>query len=1037
MINRIIEFCFHKRALFSVVTVLVAIFGWYSWTRLSIEAYPELGAVTAQVTTQVPGLAAEEIEQQITTPLERALAGTPGLVHMRSSSTFGLSLITLVFKDGSEDYWERQRVMERIAQAQLPPGITPGLDPVSGPAGEIYRYTLESDTKNLMQLSELNTWTVIPALQSVPGVANVDNFGGFTKEFQLELDPTALLRYGVGVAQVTAAISANTANAGGGRISRGEQSYIVRGIGMVHSLKDLGDIVVTQSHGVPVLVRELGELRYGHQVREGILGKDNNPDTVEGIVDLLKYQNPSKVLVDLHAKVDELNKQLAPQGVKIVPYLDRDDLVRATTDKVFHTVMEGVGLVLIVLILFLGSPRAALVTATVIPLSLVTVFILMHLTGMSVNLFSIGAIDFGVIVDGAIVVTEAILLRREAKPHEELAASDVMAATAQVGKPIFFATLIIVTAYLPLFAFEHAEGKLFRPMAFTVGYALLAALLCTVTLIPGVAWLALRKPRKPFHNRPLEKLHAGFKSTLGKLLQHLRVAYIATGLALVAVVVLGATLGRAFLPTLDEGSLWLQVQMPSGLSLDQASAMAGDLRRVVRSFPEVSYVVTQLGRNDTGTDPWTPSHVEVAVGLKPYDSWSGHESKAAFVQRFQAQLDRELPGMSIGISQPISDGENDMISGAHSALVLYVYGNDFKQMRRLGGQIVDQLKTIPGTEAAIFQEPPIPQLVIKADRAAAARYGVNVADISGLIQTAIGGAPITQVYVGDRIYNVTARVSNAVANNVEAIGKLPLTTASGAQIPLSLVAHIGYQTGEGTIAHEGGKRQLSITVENRQLALSKLVGDAQALIAQKVHYDPQLYRLQWAGTFQEAERAQARLIVVLGMVLAIMAVLLLAEFGRLRQSLLVLGVVPLATLGGLIALHLRGETLNIATAVGFIALFGVAVQNGIIMVANINRLRAQGMALASAVVEGAAERFRPVLMTATVASFGMLPAALATGIGTDVQRGLATVVVGGLAIATLLTLYLLPALYYALERWIERRHPPRTASSAPTQGIAH
>ena len=1036
MINRIIEFCFQRRTLFFVVTVLVAIFGWYSWTQLSVEAYPELSDVTVQVTTQVPGLAAEEIEQQITTPLERGLAGTPGLIHMRSSSTFGLSLITLVFKDGSEDYWERQRVTERLSQVTLPPGITPSLDPVSGPAGEIYRYTLESDRKNLMQLSEVQTWTVIPALEAVHGVANVDNFGGFTKEFQLVLDPASLLRYGVSVSQVTAAITSNTANAGGGRITRGEQSYIVRGIGMVHSLKDLGDIMVTQTNGVPVRVRDLGKLQYGHQVREGILGKDNNPDTIEGIVDLLKYQNPSKVLVDLHAEVDALNRQLAPQGVRIVPYLDRSDLVRATTDKVFHTVMEGVGLVCIVLILFLGSLRAALVAAVAIPMSLVTVFILMHVTGMSVNLFSIGAIDFGVIVDGAIVVTEAILLRREAKPDEELGTVDVMSATAQVGKPIFFATLIIITAYLPLLAFQHAEGKLFRPMAFTVGYALLAALLCTITLIPGLAYIALRKPRKPFHNRPLERLHAGFKSTLGKMLRRLSLVYITTGMALLAVVILGATLGRAFLPSLDEGSLWLQVQMPSGLSLDQASHMAGELRRVVRSFPEVSYVVTQLGRNDTGTDPWTPSHVEVAVGLKPYDRWPHGEDKAAFVRRFNTRLAKELPGMNIGISQPISDGENDMVSGAHSALVLRIYGDDFKAMRRIGGQIVATLEGIPGTDAAIFQEPPIPQLVIKADRAAAARYGINIADITNLIQTVIGGAPITQVYVGDRTYNVTARVANHVANHVEAIRQLPLTAANGAQIPLDMVAHISFQTGEGTIAHEGGKRQLTLTVSNRELALSQLVTQAQRLIAQKVHFDPQRYRLQWAGTFQDAQRAQARLIVVLGMVMALMAVLLFAEFGKLRQAVLVLGVVPLATLGGLIALHVRGETLNIATAVGFIALFGVAVQNGIIMVSNINRVRAQGLPLAQAVVEGAAERFRPVLMTATVASIGMLPAALATGIGTDVQRGLATVVVGGLAIATLLTLYILPAFYFALESFIERRHPPH-ADATRAIGDSH
>jgi cobalt-zinc-cadmium resistance protein CzcA len=1027
MINAIFHFCFQKRLLFIVVTILVACFGYYSWTQLAIEAYPELSDVTAQVTTQVPGLAAEEIEQQITTPLERGLAGTPGLVSIRSSSTFGLSLITLAFKDGAEDYWERQRVMERIGQVTLPPGITPGLDPVSGPAGEIYRYTLESNSKNLMQLSELQSWVIIPALEQVPGVANVDFFGGFTKEFQLELDPAQLLHYGVSAGQVTSAISANTANAGGGRITRGEQSYIVRGIGMVHTLKDLGDIVVTQTNGVPVLVRDLGKLQYGHQVREGILGKDNNPDTVEGIVDLLKYENPSLVLDGIHAKVAELNKQFAAQDVRIMPYIDRDDLVNATKEKVFHTVMEGVGLVCIVLILFLGSARSALVAAVAIPMALVTVFILMFFTKMPANLFSLGAIDFGVIVDGTIVVMEAILRRREEKPAEVLTEDDVMTVAKHVGRSIFFATLIIITAYLPLFAFEHAEGKLFRPMAFTVGYALLAALLCTVTLTPGLAYIALRKPRKLFRNKPLEKLQAAYRASLGRLLHKLPVVYAVAGIALLGVLLLGATLGREFLPDLDEGSLWVQVQLPTGLSLDKASEMASEYRRVVGAFPEVSYVVTQLGRNDTGSDPWTSSHIESGVGLKPYDSWPAGENKAAFVRKLNTRL-QQIPGITAGISQPIVDGENDMIGGAHSPLVLRIYGDDFKQLRRIGGQIVDVLRDVRGTaDASIFQEPPIPQLAIEADRDAAARYGINVADISSLIQTAIGGAPITQVYVGDRIYNVTARVSNTVANSIEAIGELPLTSSSGAAVPLKLVAHISLKTGESTISHEQNHRQLTIRIDNRDRALSEYLADAQQKIDAKVHYDKQNYHLEWAGTFENQQRAQARLIVVLGLVLAIMAVLLFAEFGKLRQALLVLAVVPLATLGGLLSLHLRGETFNIATAVGFIALFGVAVQNGIIMVSNINRVRAEGLSIADAVIAGATERFRPVLMTATVASVGMLPAALATGIGTDVQRGLATVVVGGLPIATLLTLYILPGFYFAMEHFVEkhqRRAPP-------------
>jgi cobalt-zinc-cadmium resistance protein CzcA len=1025
MINALFRFCFEKRMLFIVVTILVLIFGYYSWTQLAIEAYPELSDVTAQVTTQVPGLAAEEIEQQITTPLERGLADTQGLVSMRSSSTFGLSLITLVFKDGADDYWERQRVLEHISQVTLPPGVTPGLDPVSGPAGEIYRYTLESKTKNLMQLSEIQNWTVIPALQQVPGVINVDNFGGFTKEFQLELDPQQLLHYGVSVNQVTTAISNNTSNAGGGRITRGEQSYIVRGIGMVHSLQDLGDIVVTQSNGVPVLVRDLGKLRYGHQVREGILGKDNNPDTIEGICDLLKYENASHVLDGIHAKVDELNKQLAAQDVKIVPYIDRDNLVTATKEKVFHTVMEGIGLVCIVLILFLGSPRSALVAAVAIPMSLVTVFILMQFTRMPANLFSLGAIDFGVIVDGAIVVTEAILRQREMKPTEVLVEEDVMLVTGHVGRSIFFATLIIITAYFPLFAFEHAEGKLFRPMAFTVSYALLAALLCTVTLTPALAFLALRKPRKIFENKPLKRLQEGFSHTLGRLLHNLPVAYGIAAVAFCGVLILGATIGREFLPDLDEGALWLQVQMPTGLSLDKASEMAAQLRKAVREFPEVSYVVTQLGRNDTGSDPWTPSHIESGVGLTPYSTWHG-ETKAQFLRKFNARL-QQIPGITVGISQPIIDGENDMVAGAHAPLVLRIYGQDLGDMRRIGNQMVDVIRGVRGTEdASIFQEPPIPQLTITADRDAAARYGVNVGDITSLIQTAIGGSPITQVYVEDRIYNVTARVSNEVANSVQAVGEMPLTSTTGAQVPLKEVAHIKLAMGESTIAHEHGQRELTISIENSGRALSEYLADAQAQIETKVHYDKSKYTLEWAGNFQNEQRAQARLIVVMGMVMAIMAVLLFAEFGKFHQAMLVLGVVPLATVGGLIALHIRGETLNIATAVGFIALFGVAVQNGIIMVSNINRVRREGLSLFEAVVVGATERFRPVLMTATVASIGMLPAALATGVGTDVQRGLATVVVGGLPIATLLTLFILPALYYGLENFIYKRfgHAP-------------
>ena len=1016
MINQIIAMCFRRRHLVWVIAVLLAALGYGSWKNMAVEAYPDLSDVTAQVTTQVPGLAAEEVEQQITTPLERALSNTPGLVTIRSSSTFALSLITLVFKDGSEDYFSRQRVLDRIGQVTLPQGVTPSLDPVSSPNGEIYRYTLESDVKNLMELSELQRWTVIPALRQVTGVVDVNNFGGFTKEFRLELDARQMDRFGVVLGDVTSAINANSANAGGGRIARGEQSYVVRGIGQVHSLDDLGNIVVKQSAGTPVLVSDLGKLSYGHQEREGILGKDSNPDTVEGIVLMLKYQNASQVLKGVHAKVDELNRTLAADNVRIVPYIDRDDLVQLTISKVGHTVLEGVGLVCLVLILFLGSPRSAIVAAVAIPMALVSVFIFMNLTKMPANLFSLGAIDFGIIVDGAIVVMETLLRRREATPDVALNDEDVLETLSEVGRPIFFATLIIIAAYFPLFAFQRAEAKLFSPMAYTVSYALFGALVCALLLIPGLAYAALKAPQKVFQNRPLLWLTARYERTLTWLLVRTWVAYLAGTVAMLAVLILGATAGREFLPNLDEGNLWLQVQMPTGLSLDKASEMAGELRRALRSFPEVSFAITQLGRSDDGTDPWTPSHIEAPVGLKPYSQWPDHESKDALIERLNKRL-AELPGFSVGISQPIIDGVNDAVGGAHSPLVLRVYGPDLKEDRRIASEIVSSLSGERGTASvSIFQEPPIPQLVIKVDRAAAARYGINAADIASLIQTAVGGAPVSQVYVEDRIYNVTAALPRAEKSGPESIGNLMLNSSSGARIALSQVADIHLASGESTIAHEMNQRELTIRVDNRDRDLASYLKEAEQRIARDVHFDKHKMHLEWAGQFENQRRAQARLLFIMSLVLLAMAALLFINFGKVRQVVLVLGVVPLATLGGLISLHLTGETLNVATAVGFIALFGVSVQNAIIMVANFRRILGTGVTLERSVVMGAVERLRPVLMTATVASIGMLPAALATGVGTDVQRNLATVVVGGLVVSTFLTLLLVPAYYYSMER---------------------
>ena len=1021
MIDWIVSFALRKRLVAAMICLFGAVYGYYSWTQLAIEAYPDVADTASQVVTQAPGLAAEEVEQQVTIPLERELNGTPGLAMMRSRSTFGLSLITIVFRDGIEDYWSRQRITERIQGVTLPPGLSPGLDPLSSPTGQILYYILESDTKNLRELSEIQQWTVIPTLKQVPGVADISNFGGVTTQFQLELDPQQLMRFNISLKNVTDAISANSSNAGGSVLNRGELGYVVRGIGLVQSLNDLGNIVVTQHDGTPIFVRDLGKLKFSNQERHGIVGQDEKNDVVEGTVLLLRGDNPSRVLEGVHAKVAELNERLKADDVHILSYLDRSTLINSTVDKVGHTVFAGIGLVLIVLILFLGSPRAALIVGITIPFAMVVAFILMYHSKISVNLLSLGAIDFGIIVDGAIVMTDAILRRREARPNEPLTESDAHEAARQVARPIFFSTAIIITTYLPLFAFQRIEAKLFYPMAYAVGFAQFGALLFALMVIPGLAYVAYRRPRRVFHNPVLEWLEAGYRRVLQGLLRRPGIAYVLGAGAAVAVVILGATVWREFLPELDEGSIWLHAELPPGISLQKSTEMVADLRRAVNEFPEVSYVVSHIGRNDDGTDPWTPSHMEAAVGLNPYSTWPAGETKHDLTARLTAKLDQQ-PGFEIAFSQPIIDSVLDKVFDPHSALAIKVFGDDFNELRRIGNDIIALVHTIPGvTEAAIDQYTPLPQIAIRVDREATARYGINVADVADLISTGIGGSAVSQVFIGERHYDVTVRFPPDARNSPEAIRNLVLTSSDGALIPLSQVAQIKLQTGESTINREMNHRYLLVKLDYQDRDPAALVEEVTKAIAEKVSFDRKKYHIEWGGQFEGQKRAETRFRLILGMVLAAMMVLLYAEFGLLRQVFLIVGVVPLATLGGLIALHATGITLNVASGVGFIALFGVAVMNGVIMVANLNRVREQGGSLFEAVLAGAGERLRPVLMTAAVATVGMLPAALATGVGSDVQRSLATVVAGGLIPATLLTLFIIPTFYFALERRAARR----------------
>jgi cobalt-zinc-cadmium resistance protein CzcA len=1030
MIDWLVDLAWRKRWVAVMISAFAMAYGVYAWTRIAVDAYPDIADTSSRVVTQAPGLAAEEVEQRITIPLERELNGTPGLLFMRSKSTFGLSLITIVFRDGIEDYWARQRITERIQNAVLPPNITPGLDPLSSPTGQILYYTLQSDTKGQRELSEIQRWIVIPALKQVPGIADVSNFGGITTQFELELDPQQLVRFNLSLANIEAAINANSNSAGGSVVTRGDLGFVIRAIGVVQTLDDLGAIVVTQRNGTPIFMRDLGRLKLASLERHGIVGKNDKNDVIEGTVLLLKGENPSRVLARVHSRIGELNTRLAADDVRVAPYYDRSELVEETISKVTHTIAQGIALVLLVLILFLGGTCGALIVGIAIPFAMVTVFILMHLFNIPANLLSLGAIDFGIIVDAAIVMTEAILRRRESRPNAPLTEADARTVAHQVARPIFFATLIIIAAYLPLFAFQRVEAKLFYPMVYAVGFAQVGALVAALFLVPGLSYLAYRAPRPGFNNYLMGRLEAGYRRALRRLLRQPRTAYLVAAGAAVMAIGLAATISREFLPSLDEGALFLHGEMVGGISLAKASDMDAQLRRAVLEFPEVETIVSHIGRNDDGTDPNTPSHLEALIALYPYNTWPPGDSKQDLVRRIKARL-AELPGYELAFSQPILDSIKDKVFEPHSQLAVKIFGDDFDELRRIGKAVAKVLGEVPGAaDVSVDDRPPLAQITITPDREAAARYGINVADITDLVQTGIGGGAVSQVFVGDRRYDVTVRVPPQLRNSPEAIGNLVLASAAGGFIPLSQVARIKLQQGESTIDRDMNRRYLMVKFDSDGRSLPSLLAEAKKAVADKVTFDSNRYRIEWVGHFEDEERAEARFVLILGLILGAMCVLLYAEFALLRQVALVLGIVPLATLGGLIALHVTGVTLNVASAVGFISLFGVAVMNGVIMVANLNRVRAPGVPLMDAVVTGASERFRPVIMTATVATVGMLPAALATGVGSDVQRSLATVVAGGLIMATLLTLLLLPTLYFAIEQRAARRAQARAMEAS-------
>lgn len=1020
--KRVISHAIHRRGLMFAIFVLLGAIGWFCWRSLSIDAYPDIADVTVQIVTQVPGLAAEEIEQQITIPVERAVNGIPSMKVMRSKNTFGLSTVIVVFDDGVDDYWARQLIQARLSELELPYDAVPELNPLTSPTGEIYRYII-TGSNDLRQITDLHKWVIIPRLKQVPGVADVSNYGGITTQYQIELDPVKMEQYGLSLGDISEKIESNNSSAGGSMLSHGDLSYVIRGIGLIHDLDDLGKIVVKTENGVPVFLSDVGRVRYGNLERKGVFGftgedHTDRPDCVEGIVQMLRGENPSEVLVGVKEAVADLNNNILPDGVKIEPFMDRTHLVDTTLHTVSHTLLEGMALVLIVLIVYLGSWQGAILVAVTVPLSLLIAFILMKLTDIPANLLSLGAIDFGILVDGAIVMMETILKKRESDPEATLEEENIISRTVDVAKPIFFSTLIIIVAYMPLFAFEHIERKMFTPMAYTVGYALAGALAVALLLIPGLAYLAYRRPRKIRKNQWLERLTDRYTTAVNSLMTRPKRLILPLSIIVAGAAVLTITVGKDFLPPLDEGSVWIQVQLPPGISIERSTEMGDELRQRLSKFDEVSYVMTQVGRDDEGAEAFSLSHVECGIGLKPYDTWKSGRTKEELIEAMDEEL-KNIPGITVGFSQPIIDMVMDQVAGAHSDLALKIYGEDLDSTRHLAERIESVLATIPGAaDVAVDQEPPLPQLQIIVDRDKIARYGLNVSDVTDLIELAIGGKAVSQIFIGSKSYDVICRYNENYRNSPEKIGSLRLTSPDGSMIPLSQVADIKLTTGASTITREMNRRHLTVRVNLRGTDLSTFLAQANKILDNDIDFDRENIKLEWGGQFENQSRAYSRLAIVVPLALAVMLILLIIALGKIRMALTLLMVIPLALFGGMLALNVRGMTLNVSSAVGFIALFGVAIQNGVIMLSHINNLRKKrgDDNLSATIVEGARHRFRPIMMTASVAVLGLLPASLSTNIGSDVQRPLATVIVYGLLFATIVTLFVLPVVYYAVER---------------------
>lgn len=1027
MIARLIAVALQHRLVVLGVVLLTCVAGGWAFTRLPIDAYPDISAQTVLVISTYPGRAPEEIERQVTIPVELGMGSVPHVEVIRSRTIFGLSVVSLMFEEGVDKYFARQRVLEKLGAIELPDGVTTELGPVANAYGEVYRYELRTDRDHsLMDLRTFNDWIVIPRLMRTAGVAEVANFGGYEKQYTIELAPGQLERYGLTLNDVIDAVQANNANAGGSVLRRGEMSFVIRGRGTLRDEGDIEDTVINTVGGTPVYVRDVAVVTLDHRIPSGIFGKDKLNGSVEGIVLMRRGENPSHVLARVKAEVEELNGDVLPEGVRIVPFYDREFLVDSTLHTVAHSVLTGIGLVMLVLLAFLGSPAMAMLVVLTIPFSLLFALVLMYVTGIPIGLLSIGALDFGILVDGAVVMVDNIahhLTQREDSESSPSVRRTVFGSAVEVERPIFFSMLMIICAYLPLLTLTRIEGLLFRPLAMTVIFALIGAVLFALFAIPGLSLVLFRRGFRDWENPILTWLRPRYRSLLALLLKLRWGVAVAVVGALAAVCVLVVPrLGFDFLPYLDEGVIWVRAHFPEGTALEESAEFGNHMRRIAHEFPDVTFATSQAGRSDAGTDPFVPSRVEMMIGLRPMDEWVA-PSKQALVAALGKRLREEFPTTRFNFTQPIIDSVTEDTNGTSADLAVEFSGPDPDVLRDLGRQTVAILNQVRGaTDVFIEQEGPQPQLVIQPDRALAARYNVSIEDVNRLINVALGGEPIGTLYEGERRFGIVARYERKYLTLSDVAARLPVYNNAGLPIPLSQVAHFDVVDGQTMIARAASRRRVTVRSDIVGRDQGGFVGEAQRRFDQEVKI-PEGYRVRWIGMFENLERASHHFAIVIPVTIAIIYGLLVMTFRTQRQALLVLMGVPFAFIGGALALYVRGMTLNISSGVGFAALFGVSIMDGVLMVEWITALREQGRDLEDAILDGAQGRLRPVLMTSLVAILGLLPASVARGLGSDVQRPLATVIVWGLFSAMLLTLFVVPALYRI---FAPATLPPRT-----------